>query len=179
MSETGHQTLWSRICTKSFIAKMKKEIMQIRDSSRNQMISTREKSTQMSIGVYSFHLLSEYPKTSSSLRNRLFSTLSLIPQLYWQFPFLLGKRVDKLFVFHEVFMKQVSWGSLKPKVQGKFPKNPQVPKNRTFRRAKQWDSEEAAKPLSWEMWRMDKEAKSFCSLIQTFYLLNRSALPRG
>lgn len=85
--------------------KLKKEIMQTRDSSRNKMTTTIEKSTQMSTVVCCFPLLSEYPKTSSSLRNRLFSTMNLIPQLYWQFPFLLGKRVDKIFVFYVVFMK--------------------------------------------------------------------------
>lgn len=90
------------------MAKLKKEIMQTRDSSRNKIISTVEKSTQMSPEVCCFHLLSEYPKTSSSLRNRLFSTLILIPQLCWQFPFLLGKSIEKLFVFYVVFIKYVS-----------------------------------------------------------------------
>lgn len=64
-----------------------------------------EKSTQISTGICCFHLLSEYAKTSSSLRNRLFSTLSLIPQLYWQLPFLSVKRIGKFFVFHVVFIK--------------------------------------------------------------------------
>lgn len=45
--------------------------------------------------------------------------------------------------------------------------------------AKGWDSEEEAKPFTWEMWRMDKEEESLCGLVQTFYLLDRSALPRG
>jgi len=43
---------------KSFTAELKKEIMQTRDSSKNKITSTLEKSTLMSDGVCCLHLLS-------------------------------------------------------------------------------------------------------------------------